>query len=109
GAERLAGVDGAGELFGGPAGGGDDARVAQRDAFVAQRGGELHGPAARGGHAFADRVAVAQRQVTHARGGERGAHATAMRSSAAASARRASTRSMRANTSRSTGASGSSV
>ena len=41
--ERLGHVDGAGEFVGGPAGGGDDARVAQGDAFAAQRGGELQG------------------------------------------------------------------
>src|SRR3546814_9774528 len=51
------------QLARGPAGGGDYLRIAQHHAPGAQRMRQLHGPAVRGRHALADRVAVPQRKV----------------------------------------------
>jgi len=101
------GIDRRVEFVGGPAGRRDDPRVAQADLFFAQRTCKLHRPAQGGLDAFADRVTVAEREVPHA--GELAHQATALWRSRTFSARRSSTRSMRANTSRRTGASGSSV
>src|SRR5690606_11146350 len=110
---RVGGIDGSVEFVGGPAGGGDGQRVFERDAFGTQCAGELVRPAASGLDAFADGVGVAEGKI-----GER--HpcqavagliaAVAVPAGAAfVAARRASTRSMRRNTSRSCSGSGSRV
>src|SRR5690606_20886319 len=104
----------------GPPGGRQRARELQRNAFLAQCQRQPHWPALARGDAFADRVAVAEGEVGE--GGGIGGHgqlrwtrgcavcqATAVRAPVDDSTRRASTRSMRANTSRSSSGCGSRV
>ena len=67
-AQRLGGGDRGIQLVGGPAGGGDDARVAEQHAFHAQEARQLHRPAACLVHGFADRVGIAQREVAQLSG-----------------------------------------
>src|SRR5690606_35352033 len=107
-------VDAGRQLVGGPAGGGDDLRIVERAPVRAQCARQQHRPAAVRIDALADGVAVAQRQETP--GPARGAAHAAGRAFffsgttlVRACARRSSTRSMRANTSRTTSGCGSRV
>src|SRR5690606_684498 len=107
-------VDARRQLVRGPAGGGDDLRIVQVDPVRAQRLRQLQRPAPGRFHPLADGVAVAEREVAQARSG-RPAHAAGRAfffsgtTVVLACARRSSTRSMRANTSRTTSGGGSRV
>lgn len=100
------------QFVGGPAGGGDDLRRRHIPAVGTQTVHQLRRPALPGGDPFADGVGIAERQIAQRRAGHRH-HATLRDLSGTtlvtASARRARARSMRANTSRITAASGINV